>query len=67
MERDDSRLKQQVEESARQYQKQEYREMVNQLKPRPTYLKNAFWAFVVGGLIIGLSICCIAAVFILSR
>ncbi len=30
---------------------QEYNDYVKQKIPKPTYLKNCFWAFVVGGLI----------------
>lgn len=30
---------------------QEYQDMVNQMKPKPTMVKNSIWAFVVGGLI----------------
>lgn len=30
---------------------QEYQDMVNQTKPKPTVVKNCIWAFIVGGLI----------------
>jgi len=30
---------------------QEYDDLVNQTKPKPTVLKNCIWAFVIGGLI----------------
>lgn len=30
---------------------EEYESLVNQVKPKPTYIKNFFWAFVIGGLI----------------
>ncbi|MEN6327066.1 MAG: stage V sporulation protein AC [Syntrophomonas sp.] len=30
---------------------EEYETLVNRVKPKPTVLKNCFWAFVVGGLI----------------
>ncbi|QGG46515.1 stage V sporulation protein AC [Heliorestis convoluta] len=30
---------------------QEYEEKVQKVKPKPTVFKNAFWAFIVGGLI----------------
>ncbi|MFX4260937.1 stage V sporulation protein AC [Pelotomaculum propionicicum] len=32
-------------------QKQEYTEMVKQLRPRPRIWRNVFWAFIVGGFI----------------
>lgn len=37
--------------SIQEIQKQEYTEMVKQLKPRPRIWRNVFWAFIVGGLI----------------
>lgn len=30
---------------------QEYDDLINQTKPKPTVLKNCIWAFVIGGLI----------------
>lgn len=30
---------------------QEYEDMVNQIKPKPTIVKNCIWAFMVGGMI----------------
>lgn len=41
-------------------QKQEYAEIVRQLKPKPRIWRNIFWAFVVGGLI------CLLGQFILA-
>lgn len=38
---------------------QEYQDLVNQIKPKPTILKNCIWAFVVGGLI-----CALGQVFV---
>ncbi len=37
--------------SIQEIQKQEYTEMVKQLKPRPRIWRNVFWAFIVGGFI----------------
>lgn len=35
----------------KQEQQKQYEEKFNQVKPKPTLLKNLIWAFVVGGLI----------------
>ena len=37
--------------SIQEIQKQEYTEMVKQLKPKPRIWRNVFWAFIVGGFI----------------
>lgn len=34
---------------------EEYEELVKRVKPKPAYVKNLFWAFVVGGLICSLA------------
>jgi len=42
---------QQQKQQQKQQQNQQYQQMVQQLKPKPAVWKNAFWAFVVGGII----------------
>lgn len=41
---------QQQQKQHHQQQIQQYQQLVEQVKPKPAVLKNAFWAFVVGGL-----------------
>ena len=38
-------------EGLKNAEKAEYDSMVSQISPKPTYLKNFLWAFVIGGLI----------------
>jgi stage V sporulation protein AC len=38
-------------EGLKNAEKAEYNSMVSQVNPKPTYLKNFIWAFVIGGLI----------------
>lgn len=38
-------------EGLKNAEKAEYDSMVSQINPKPTYLKNFLWAFVIGGLI----------------
>lgn len=44
-------LSKQITQSKQIYEKQEYQQLVNRISPKPPVLKNAFWAFAVGGLI----------------
>ncbi|GAW91353.1 stage V sporulation protein AC [Calderihabitans maritimus] len=44
-------LPQEIQQSQQQYQQQEYQALVNRVKPKPPVLKNAVFAFLVGGLI----------------
>ena len=41
-------------------EKKEYQNLVNRVKPKPSFLENCLWAFGVGGLI------CMLAQFILN-
>ncbi len=40
-----------AEDRLKKIEAQEYQDMVDQTKPKPTVVKNCIWAFVVGGLI----------------
>ena len=57
---DQNELQQQIQQAQKQYDQQEYQQLVNKYKPKPTVLKNSLWAFVVGGLI-----CVIAQIFLI--
>ncbi len=46
-----SKQNQQPTQAQKQEQQKRYEEQFNQVKPKPTLLKNLIWAFVVGGLI----------------
>lgn len=41
----------QLNQQLQQQDQSRYQNLVNNFKPKPTVLKNAFWAFLVGGLI----------------
>ncbi|MHB1126833.1 MAG: stage V sporulation protein AC [Bacillota bacterium] len=46
-----TKLQSQLKQAKKDYQQQEYQKLVNTMKPKPTLGKNAFAAFLVGGLI----------------
>jgi len=53
-----NKLKQQIQQSQKQYDQQEYKEIVKKHAPKPTVFKNCVGAFLMGG-----TICAVAQVF----
>jgi len=53
-----NKLKQQIQQSQKQYDQQEYKEIVKKHVPKPTVFKNCVGAFLMGG-----AICAVAQVF----
>lgn len=49
--KDKTPLPRQIYQSKKAYEEQEYQQLVNRVKPKPTVVKNTFWAFIVGGII----------------